>query len=460
MNRRDFMKTVAQGAAVAAASRVLPAAAQTPSRLTLAAVGDCIVTRKLSHLRDPDFLAVAELLRGVDCAWGNCEVVLADSRAVYPALKGGDPHTLAPPWGADELAWMGIDFVGTANNHTMDFGNEGMFSTLENLDRVGIAHAGSGEDLAIASRPGYADTPAGRIGQVNCTATFLPFFMAAPAHPHLRGRPGVNMARREEKFQVDRKLFDSLKQMEKKFEELQAYTEFAPMMQEDLAKIPKNEWYFGDRMILAGDGTDHLSTPNQAYLTLVTEALKVARNNSRLVIASIHSHESRHKLEISDPFLRPFARACIDAGADAFFSAGPHLMRGIEIYKGKPIFYSLSNFIFQHETSYPVSAEDFATYGLDPSTLDPSLFSKKIFYHEQKRFWQSFVPKITYEDGRVDEIEIHPVSLGFGKPLYERGTPVLARGEEGKEILEQLAALSKPFGTRIEIRDGIGRVVL
>ncbi|HEV2844766.1 MAG TPA: CapA family protein, partial [Thermoanaerobaculia bacterium] len=152
--------------------------------------------------------------------------------------------------------------------------------------------------------------------------------------------------------------------------------------------------------------------------------------------------------------------ACIDAGADAFFSAGPHVMRGIEIYKGKPIFYSLSNFIFQYETIHGLSAEAYAGMGLDPATLDPSLFGKKIFYHEQKRFWQSFVPKITYEDGQVVEIEIHPVSLGFGKPLYERGTPVLARGEDATEILEQLAALSKPFGTRIDIQEGVGRVVL
>src|SRR3712207_4376848 len=110
MNRRDFLKTMAQGAAVASAARAVSANAQTPNRMTLAAVGDCIITRRLSNLRDPDFLAVAELLRGVDCAWGNCEVVFTESRAVYPALKGGDPHVIAPPWGADELAWMGIDF--------------------------------------------------------------------------------------------------------------------------------------------------------------------------------------------------------------------------------------------------------------------------------------------------------------------------------------------------------------
>lgn len=105
-------------------------------------------------------------------------------------------------------------------------------------------------------------------------------------------------------------------------------------------------------------------------------------------------------------------------------------------------------------------AEDFAAYGLDAAALDPSEFSKKIFYSEQKRFWRAFVPRITYEDGKVVEIEIHPISLGFGRPLYERGTPALARGDEAKEILEALATLSKPLGTRITIEAGVGRVVL
>ena len=65
MNRREFLKLTAQGAAVAAASRVWSAegaqAAAPPKRMTLAAVGDCIVTRKVSHLRDPDFLAAVDL---------------------------------------------------------------------------------------------------------------------------------------------------------------------------------------------------------------------------------------------------------------------------------------------------------------------------------------------------------------------------------------------------------------
>jgi len=53
---------------------------------------------------------------------------------VRPAYKAGaDPYTLCDSWGAEELAWMGIDFMSTANNHIMDWGAEGMYQTHENL---------------------------------------------------------------------------------------------------------------------------------------------------------------------------------------------------------------------------------------------------------------------------------------------------------------------------------------
>ena len=70
--------------------------------------------RRVSELKDPDFLALVELLHGVDCAWGNCELVLADPRQVYPALKDGDPHTIGDPWVADEFRFLGLRLMGTA----------------------------------------------------------------------------------------------------------------------------------------------------------------------------------------------------------------------------------------------------------------------------------------------------------------------------------------------------------
>ena len=44
------------------------------------------------------------------------------------------------------------------------------------------------------------------------------------------------------------------------------------------------------------------------------------------------------------------AHWAIDQGADLFAGHGPHFLRGIEIYKNRPIFYSLGNFIFQNGT--------------------------------------------------------------------------------------------------------------
>ena len=150
--------------------------------MTLAAVGDCIVTRKISHRRDPDFLALAELLRGVDCAWGNCELRLRRLPPGLSGAEGGRSPCHGAPWGADELAWMGIDFVGVANNHILDFGNEGMFSTLENLDRVGIAHAGAGADLAAAARPGLR-RHAGRADRAGQLRLDLPQVLRRPRPP-------------------------------------------------------------------------------------------------------------------------------------------------------------------------------------------------------------------------------------------------------------------------------------
>jgi poly-gamma-glutamate capsule biosynthesis protein CapA/YwtB (metallophosphatase superfamily) len=461
MDRREFLKTVGQTAAVAAASGLFPKpAGAIPDRLSLVAVGDCIITRRISHRRDPGFLEILELVRGADCAWGNCELVLADSRRVWPALKGADPHAIGEPWGADELAWTGVRFAGTANNHILDFGHEGMFATLENLERVGIVHAGSGEDLAAAARPAYFDSPAGRVGQVNCCSTFPRYFAAGPAHPHLNGRPGLNPVFLEEAVQVPPRLFEELKKVGAALVELRGWNEFGDLMKELEAALPKGISYFDEMTIASGEGVDLRSMAREADLKRVTEAIQVARNNSRVVLATIHSHEARKKLHFNDPFLQPFARACIDAGADAFLAAGPHVIRGIEIYKGKPIFYCLGNFVFQYETIYPIPAEALAGSGLDPQSLDPSPFFKKINYPNERRFWESIVPRVVFEGDRVASIEIFPITQGFGEPIHERGLPLLAKGETAASILQRLAELSKPFGTEIDVAEGVGRVRL
>jgi poly-gamma-glutamate capsule biosynthesis protein CapA/YwtB (metallophosphatase superfamily) len=466
MDRRTFLKTVAQAATIAGTARLAagseaspPISPPAPDRLTLAAVGDCILARRVSEIKDPDFLALVELLHGADCVWGNSEIVLADPRKLYPAPKGGDPHGIADPWAADELRALGLRLMGTANNHALDYGYDGLFASLDNLDRVGIAHAGAGADLAEAARPGVFDSRAGRVSDVNCASTFPDYFPAGPAHPYLKGRPGINALHADVTVQVDHALFAKLKEVNAKLEELSGFREFDALA-DPPPKKPANIATFDQTTIQAGDRIDVLTEGRKGDVERITQAIQAARHGSRVVIASIHAHEARHVLEQPDLFLPPFARACIDAGADLFVDAGPHVVRGIEIYKGKPIFYSLGNFLFHYETIRVVPAEALATYGLDSRTLDPIAYAEKIGYRKQKRFWQSVVPRLTWEGDRLTAIELHPVTLGFGQPVDRRGTPRLARGEEATQILEGLAKLSKPFQTEITIADGIGRVRL
>ena len=59
---------------------------------------------------------------------------------------------------------------------------------------------------------------------------------------------------------------------------------------------------------------------------------------------------------------------------------------------------------------------------------------------------------------RTREIRIYPVDVGYGKPRWQQGRPVLADGEVAQEILERYQRLSKPFGTRVDIADNVGIV--
>jgi poly-gamma-glutamate capsule biosynthesis protein CapA/YwtB (metallophosphatase superfamily) len=494
MDRRTFLKHVARATAVASAARVAPAGAADAvahaaggtatagagaagskgaagagadsagavgaDRLTLVGAGDCIITRRVRKLTHPDFIALAELVNGADCAWGNCEIVIGKGGELHPAWKGGDPHVCGDPWTADELRWMGLTLMSTANNHTLDYGEDGLLSTLENLDRVGIAHAGSGLDLEEAARPGFADTAAGRVGLVSCVSSFERFFAAGPSHPYVKGRPGVNPLNVKGTVVLDHATFQGLRAARQVLADLWAENDYQGLGVPKPPVDPKKLDFCDEFTIRDGDRVDYLSEAEPRDVKRVAEAIAVARRASRVVVASIHAHEARHKHELSDLFIQPFAHACIDAGADVYFSSGPHVLRGIEIYKGKPIFYSLANFFFQVETHRFTPAEDFADYGLDSRTLDSVALETKLGFVKQRRYWQSVLPRVTFEGAKVTAVELFPLALGFDEPAHRRGTPRLARGDEARAILEHLAQLSAPYGTRLEIAGEVGRIRL
>jgi poly-gamma-glutamate synthesis protein (capsule biosynthesis protein) len=110
-----------------------------------------------------------------------------------------------------------------------------------------------------------------------------------------------------------------------------------------------------------------VTTPDANDLAAITASIKDAKEMADYVVVSIHSHEGApgaNSLQEPAQFVREFAHAAIDAGADVFVGHGNHALRGIEIYKGKTIFYSLGNFIFENDLVVPQPTEFYQQFGL------------------------------------------------------------------------------------------------
>ena len=75
-----------------------------------------------------------------------------------------------------------------------------------------------------------------------------------------------------------------------------------------------------------------------------------------------------------------------------------------------------------------------------------------------REIWESVIALPTFVDGELVELALHPITLGFGEPAWVRGRPMLARGELGGKILRDLIERSAPYGTEIDVRDGVGYV--
>lgn len=87
-----------------------------------------------------------------------------------------------------------------------------------------------------------------------------------------------------------------------------------------------------------------------AELDAVTRDVKAARNTVDVLIVSMHAgkeytftHAARQEA---------IAHAAVDAGADMVIGHHPHVVQDSEVYRGKPIFYSLGNFIFDPSPSF------------------------------------------------------------------------------------------------------------
>ena len=416
--------------------------------MTLALTGDAIITRRLSVYDEPDFLEMIELIRGADAAFTNLEMLFHDYEP-YPAHQSGGTWMRGDPELVEELVWAGFDMVSRANNHTGDYGVEGLRLTTMYVEKAGLVHAGAGESLAEAREARFLETAQGRVAIISMASTFPDHSRAGEARGSMKSRPGLSPLR----YSTTRvATADQLDRLEAVMEEM---------------GVGFNRNPSGARTLRTAfvEGTEPgvITKPDPEDMA---EIAAVVNNASRLadhVLVTIHAHESKGPRSVPADFVVEFARAMIDAGATMFVGHGPHVLRGIEIYKGKPIFYSLGDFIFQNETLLRLPADNYERYDLGPDNHVAD-FNASRYRNETTGFpvnreiWESVIAVPTFLDGELIELALHPITLGFGEPAWVRGRPMLARGELGQKILNDLIERSAPYGTQIDVRDGVAYV--
>ena len=181
---------------------------------TLAAVGDLIISRPLTQTlpNDPGFAAVVRILQGADAAFGNFETTVVDPARVvgHPYPGQGDVSLVAEPAAARDLVRMGFDVVSRANNHSMDWGVEGMRETTRVLDEAGLVHAGVGENRGEARAARYLETASGRVALVSMASTFSEHAPAMAPRGRAPGRPGLSPLRVTRSFVLTK---DSMQQL-------------------------------------------------------------------------------------------------------------------------------------------------------------------------------------------------------------------------------------------------------
>jgi poly-gamma-glutamate synthesis protein (capsule biosynthesis protein) len=302
-----------------------------------------------------------DVLRGAAAAFANLEGTVHTWDEGTPGITQGTFMTTDPKL-LDDLKWLGINLVSCANNHAFDYGEEGVLANIAHLDRAGLAHAGSGRNLAEARAPAYLDTPDGRVALVAATATFRPWNQAGEQRPDLRGRPGINPLGFQTTYGVDAAAFEQLKRITRElgFEKTHERARKHFYSDKEIPDAKSAELSLLNTRYVLADGFTIETKANERDLNDNLRWIREARRQADWLVVSVHCHEfggatlltagSRAELEETADFVTRFAHQAVDEGADVFVGHGSHFPMGIEIYRGKPIFYSVGNFIFQNET--------------------------------------------------------------------------------------------------------------
>jgi poly-gamma-glutamate capsule biosynthesis protein CapA/YwtB (metallophosphatase superfamily) len=389
---------------VITAAIVFPVCAQSPA-ISITLTGQSMIRSDFRAHSLNTVAAISPLLKG-DVIFTNFEAAVIEK-----GQSTRDGRFLTPPAALDALKALGFNLLALSDNHSFDLKVPGIQNTLREVNARNLAHAGIGNSLREAAAPGYLKTPKGTIALVAMASGLVAEGGMATAD-----RPGVNELRIEAGGKPN-----------------ESTTLLPPQ--------PGNE-------------------PKAEDKQRILQSIREARQNADFVIVYEHNHvflnrpfaailneELPERLGPAD-WLKKWTHEEIDAGADIIVMHGVPMVHGVEMYRNRPIFYDLGNFIFNVP---PVDIQ-----------LDEPVF------------WESVVAHVDFRGKDLQSITFQPIvmnKIGQGQPdlhdehtnnlfLQTRGLPTPATGDKAGYILQRLADFSRPFGTTVVVKGDTAEINL
>jgi poly-gamma-glutamate synthesis protein (capsule biosynthesis protein) len=256
-----------------------------------------------------------------------------------------------------------IDFVSLANNHSTDYGWDALSDTMDILSQNGIGFSGGGKNIEEARKPALVEKKGLKIGLLSYTANVNTPFGFKASHE----RPGLAPIRISPFFTPHHTNQEDIEAMQKDVEKWRACVDFLVV-----------SFHWG-----ISEGGTHTVALHQQYI----------------------------------------AHQAINAGADLILGHHPHAIQGIEIYRNKPICYSLGNFVFTLEEGFP---------------RETMLFQCRISPH------------------RIHEAMFLPAYVS------KQGQPEVVSPEQGEglEIVSLMRKLCLRFGMKLVVQKQAGEVLL
>jgi poly-gamma-glutamate synthesis protein (capsule biosynthesis protein) len=374
--------------------------------MTITLTGQAMLRSDLRKTDPAEVPIIQKLLKG-DVRFTNFEGTVAEAGQTTHEGLG----FLTPPAALDALTTFGFNLLALSDNHVFDLKVTGIQNSIRELNRRKIVFAGIGNNMAEAAAPAYLHTPKGTVALVASASGII-----APGAHAGANHPGVN----ELRIEAGGKLNEAT---------------------EDMPGAPEN-------------------VPNAEDAQRILKNIREARQHADVVIVYQHNHVFSNHSFINvfteglperlapNPWLIKWTHEEVDAGADIVVMHGAPLLHGVEIYKGKPIFYDLGNFI----------------YNVPPAAT----------FIDEPMNWESAVAYVEFQGRKLRSVSFRPIvlnNLGKGQPdvhneftnnefLDTRGLPSPANTERAGYILRRLANASKPFGTKLEINGDTAQIDL